>query len=63
MAGKGDRMRRVNGPRYRDNYDVIDWSTLKKAKYSEEGVAQKQHTEDVERAIRPDLEPQSLHSK
>lgn len=25
MAGKGDRMRRVNGPKYRDNYDNIKW--------------------------------------
>ena len=23
MAGKGDRMRKVNGPKYRDNYDFI----------------------------------------
>jgi hypothetical protein len=25
MAGKGDRMRRVNGPKYRTNYDSIKW--------------------------------------
>lgn len=24
-AGKGDRPRRVNGPKYRDNYDAIKW--------------------------------------
>ncbi len=25
-AGKGDRPRRVNGTKYRDNYDNIKWS-------------------------------------
>jgi hypothetical protein len=23
--GKGDRPRKVNGPKYRDNYDAIKW--------------------------------------
>jgi hypothetical protein len=26
VAGKGDRMRRVDGTKYRDNYDQIVWS-------------------------------------
>jgi hypothetical protein len=25
MAGKGDRPRKVNGPKYRSNYDSIVW--------------------------------------
>jgi hypothetical protein len=24
--GKGDRPRKVNGPKYRDNYDAINWT-------------------------------------
>ena len=32
MAGKGDRPRKVNGPKYRDNYDNIRWSR-RKSKY------------------------------
>jgi hypothetical protein len=24
-AGKGDRPRKVNGPKYRENYDAIKW--------------------------------------
>lgn len=26
MAGKGDRPRKVNGPKYRANFDAINWS-------------------------------------
>jgi hypothetical protein len=25
MAGKGDKPRKVDGPKYRDNYDSIKW--------------------------------------
>jgi hypothetical protein len=25
MAGKGDKPRKVDGPKYRDNYDSIRW--------------------------------------
>jgi hypothetical protein len=28
-AGKGDRPRKVNGPKYRDNYDAIVWKKKK----------------------------------
>jgi hypothetical protein len=28
-AGKGDRPRKVNGPKYRDNYDAIKWGKKK----------------------------------
>ena len=27
MAGKGDRMRKVDGKRYRSNYDAISWKS------------------------------------
>jgi hypothetical protein len=29
MAGKGDRPRKMDGPKYRDNYDSIKWNKKK----------------------------------
>lgn len=33
MAGKGDRMRKVDGEKYRDNYDQITWSKPESTTY------------------------------
>jgi hypothetical protein len=36
MAGKGDKPRKVDGPKYRDNFDNIKWGKKPEAKKPDE---------------------------
>jgi len=50
MAGKGDRMRKVNGPKYRSNYDSIVW------KPTIRGVPLEEFKKDILKCWTPDPE-------
>jgi hypothetical protein len=51
MAGKGDRPRKVDGPKYRDNYDSIVW------KPTIRDVPLEEFKKDILKCWTPDKEP------
>jgi hypothetical protein len=50
MAGKGDKPRKVDGPKYRDNYDSIVW------KPTIRGVPLEKFKKDILKCWTPDKE-------
>jgi hypothetical protein len=48
--GKGDRPRKVNGPKYRDNYDAIKWTPTIR------GVSLEEFKKDILKCWTPDKE-------
>jgi hypothetical protein len=51
MAGKGDRMRKVDGDKYRSNYDSIVWDKTIR------GVPLEEFKKDILKLWTPDPEP------
>ena len=51
MAGKGDRMRKVDGAKYRSNYDSIVWNPTIR------GVPLEEFKKDILKCWTPDKEP------
>ena len=51
MAGKGDRMRKVDGAKYRSNYDSIVWNPTIR------GVPLEEFKKDILKCWTPDIEP------
>jgi hypothetical protein len=48
--GKGDRPRKVNGPKYRDNYDSINWNPTIR------GIPLEEFKKDILKCWTPDKE-------
>jgi hypothetical protein len=52
-AGKGDKPRKVNGPKYRDNFDSIKWGKPETIR----GVPLEEFKKDILKCWTPDPEP------
>jgi hypothetical protein len=53
--GKGDQPRRVDGQKYRDNYDFIDWGIPKDWDYPEGSKTKEQRIKAVEYIVKQGL--------
>lgn len=63
MAGKGSKARKVDGPKYRDNFDAIDWGIPKDWDYPEGSKTKEQRIKAMEYAAELGMWPRNPESK